>query len=187
MFFEAPTTPVIVTIVVAILGSGSLGTFAGYLLFRRKNNAEADALEITNDLSEGQARKKLLADMDGLAAKLTAVTAERDTAVADLRVKRNLLTAAENDVEYLREQTKKFWIAEGGCLERERMNSQAIADMQQKHAQEIADMKRAFEMEIEDIKAQLKEALIFKEKNQELAEENARILAENEELKKKDE
>lgn len=186
LFFEPTITVAIIGGIVTLLGGGGAGTLITWLVFRRRHNAEADGLQITNDLNEGLARKKLLKDNEELNEKNNLLTEERDKAREDARKNKNLYDARDSEVNYLRLQAKTFWMAEGGCLERERMNSEKISNMARDHAVEIAEMKRDFENQIEDVKAQLREALQFKEKNAELADENTRILAENEELRKRD-
>lgn len=185
LFFEPTITVAIISGVAAVVG-GVGGTIAGYFLFRPKHKAEVTGMEIDNDVSEGEARRKLLAENEELSKELQEARSARDVAKNDARTNKNLLEAKRSEVEYLREQAKAYWMAEGGCLERERLNSEKLANMERDHAAEIAEVKRDFEQQIEDIKSQLREALQFKEKNAELAEENTRILAENEELRKRD-
>lgn len=178
LFFE-PTT--ITVIIGGIFGAG--GTVLGYFLFRRKHNAEADALQITNDMSDGLARKKLLGDITHLGDEIEQLKDERDKANEDARAAKNLYAARDSEVKYLREQAREFYLAEGGCLERERMNSERIAKMERDQVTEIAEIKRDYQQQIDDIKEKFEEAMQFKSKNSELAEENTRLLAENEGLR----
>lgn len=186
LFFEPTITVAIIGGIVTLAGGGAGGVVIGYILFRREHNAKADAMDITNDMSEGLARKKLLKDNEELNHKIDVLTEERDKAKNDARRSKNLYEARDSEVSYLRDQAKSFWIAEGGCLERERINSEKLAQMERDHAHEIANLKKDYQQQIDDIKEKFEEAMQFKTKNSELAEENTRLLAENDALKNSD-
>ena len=172
-------------LVLSTLGTGALlKAGVDWLRNLRKDKAQTETIEINNDMTEGLARKNLLKDIDDLTKQLNAsnketkvASQERDAAQQDSRVSRNLLEAKTSEIGYLREQAKSFWMAEGGCLERERINSERIEAMQREHSHEMAELKRDHQQQIDDIKDQLRDAMIFKEKNTELAEENSRLLA----------
>lgn len=156
---------------------GLLATVTGYLLYRRKYKAEtktaesgAEQSQINTGLAQARSQTELLATIQNLVTE--SATKSQALATSDIMVQ-----VEARDNERLRGELRKFWMAEGGCLERERMLTDQIREKDRQYKDALAELKLDHQNQIDDIKLQLREALGYKEKNVELAEENSRLLA----------
>lgn len=168
---------IVVLLFLGIGGRDLIAFLYGKYFSRNKDKAELDSIHLSNSqayLERIESGTKLI---DTLRTKLEEAGTAKMESDRELTATRIMLQVEARDNERLRVDQQKFWMQEGGCLERERILTEKVREQDRQHKASIAALTLDHQNQIDDIRIQLEEALRYKEKNAELAEENARLMA----------